>query len=179
MAGPKISAPLRARGERYLLGVPSHPLAGDLEKQPPADSGRSRHPLSPFLRLDHWLATLPQEAWTEIDVRDGEKGPLVIEVVKRRVQAWTATADTAAEESRLVSREHQSDSTFKHNSYLLDADVETALPESDRVAQAAHRIEECFERSKGEMGLADYQVRYGTAWHGTTTRPCRCWPRNS
>ena len=29
---------------------------------------------------------LPEDAWIKIDVRDGEKGPLVIEAVKCRVQ---------------------------------------------------------------------------------------------
>ena len=36
-------------------------------------------------------ARLPEGAWTRIEVRDGEKGPLVVEVVKRRVQARTET----------------------------------------------------------------------------------------
>ena len=39
------------------------------------------------------------------------------------------------------------------------------LAEFARVAKAAHRIEECFERAKGEAGLADYQVRNWIAWH--------------
>ena len=51
--------------------------------------------MSPFLRLDRWCAALPEDAWTRIDVRDGEKGPLVIEVVKRRVQARTETGARA------------------------------------------------------------------------------------
>ncbi len=34
-----------------------------------------------------------------------------------------------------------------------------------RVSKAAHRIEECFKRAKGEAGLADYQVRTWVAWH--------------
>ena len=33
------------------------------------------------------------------------------------------------------------------------------------MAKAAHRIEECFRRAKGEAGLGDYQVRNWIAWH--------------
>ena len=44
-------------------------------------------------------------------------------------------------------------------------DPETPLKELARVAKAAHRIEECFKRAKGEAGLADYQVRNWIAWH--------------
>ena len=36
------------------------------------------------------------------------------------------------------------------------------LAELARVAKAEHRIEECFERAKGEAGLGDYQVRNWT-----------------
>ena len=34
-----------------------------------------------------------------------------------------------------------------------------------RVAKAAHRIEECLQRSKSEVGLADYEVRHWRGWH--------------
>jgi SRSO17 transposase len=156
---------LQARGQRYLLGVPSNTLVRDLDVPPPQYSGRGRHPMSPFSRLDRWRGALPEDAWTRIDVRDGEKGPLVIEVVKRRVQARTETGGTAPEELLFVTRERQADGTFKHDYYLSNAEAEVPLTELARVSKAAHRIEECFERAKGEAGLADYQVRNWGAWH--------------
>jgi SRSO17 transposase len=156
---------LRTRTERYLLGVPSNTLARDLNVLPPEYSGRGRYPMSPFLRLDRWRAALPEDAWTRIDVRDGEKGPLVIEMVKRRVQARTETGGTGPEELLLATRERQADDTFKHDYYLSNADSEVPLTELARVSKAAHRIEECFKRAKGEAGLADYQVRNWSAWH--------------
>lgn len=156
---------LRDRGERYLLGVPSNTLVRDLEVASPPYSGRGRHPMSPFSRLDRWRAALPEEAWTRIEVRDGEKGPLVIEVVKRRVRARTETGGTAPGELLLVTRERQADGTFKHDYYLSNAAAEVPLKELARVTKAARRIEECIERAKGEAGLADYQVRNWFAWH--------------
>ncbi len=33
------------------------------------------------------------------------------------------------------------------------------------MSKAAHRIEECIKNTKGEAGLADYQVRNWIAWH--------------
>jgi SRSO17 transposase len=156
---------LHGRGERYLLAVPSNTRARDLDVPPPEYSGRGRHPMSPFLRLDRWCAALPEDSWTRIDVRDGEKGPLVIEVVKRRVQARTETGGTGPEELLFVARERQADSTFKHDYYVSNADAETPLKELARVSKAAHRIEECIKSAKGEAGLADYQVRNWIAWH--------------
>ena len=156
---------LRDRGERYLLGVPSNLLVRDLDVPLPAYAGRGRHPMSPFLRLDRWKSALPEDAWTRIDVRDGEKGPLVVEVVKRRVQARTETGGTGPEELLLVTREAQSDGKFKHDYYLSNAAADESLKELARVTKAAHRVEECFRRSKSEAGLADYQVRNWRGWH--------------
>ena len=155
----------QGRGERYLLAVPSNTLVRDLDVPPPEYSGRGRHPMSPFSRLDRWRAALPADAWTRIDVRDGAKGPLVIEVVKRRVRARTETGGTAPEELLFVTRERQADSTFKHDYYLSNAVPELPLKELARVSKAAHRIEECIKNAKGEAGLADYQVRNWIAWH--------------
>jgi SRSO17 transposase len=156
---------LQGRSERYLLAVPSNMLVRDLDEPPPEYSGRGRHPKSPFQRLDRGRVTFTEEAWTKIEVRDGEKGPLVIEVLKRRVQARTPTGGTGPEELLFITRELQSDKTYKHDYYLSNADPETPLEELARVAKAAHRIEDCFKRAKGEAGLADYQVRNWTAWH--------------
>jgi SRSO17 transposase len=156
---------LRTRGERYLLAVPSNTVVRDIEAPLPEYSGRGRHPKNPWVRLDDWAAAVPEEAWTRVEVRDGEKGPLVIEVVKRRVQARTETGGTGPEETLLVTRERQADGTFKHDYYLSNCAAAVPLEELARVAKAAHRIEECFERAKGEAGLADYQVRNWIAWH--------------
>lgn len=156
---------LRDRGERYLLGVPSNTLVRDLDVPPPGYSGRGRYPKSPFLRLDRWLAALPEAAWARIDVRDGEKGPLIVEVVKRRVRARTETGGTGPDELLLVAREALSDGKFKHDYYLSNADPEEPLEELARVTRAAHRVEECFRRGKSEAGLADYQVRAWRGWH--------------
>ena len=150
---------LSGRGERYLLGVPSNTPVRDLDVPPPEYAGRGRYPESPFLRLDRRRAALPEDAWTRIEVRDGEKGPLVVEVVKRRVPARTETGGTGPDELLFVTREAQSDGEFKHDYYLSNADPEEPLKELARVSRAAHRVEECFRRAKSEAGLAEYRVR--------------------
>jgi SRSO17 transposase len=156
---------LRGREQRYLLAVPSNTLVRDLEVPPPQYSGHGRRPKSPFTRVDRWCAALPEASWTMIEVRDGEKGPLTVEAVKCRVQARTETGGSGPDEVLFITRERQADGTFKHDYYLSNADYGVELKEFARVAKAAHRIEECFERAKSEAGLADYQVRNWIAWH--------------
>ena len=156
---------LRALGERYLLAVPSNTLIRDIESPLPEYSGRGRPFKNPFTRVDKWCANLPEGAWTVIDVRDGEKGPLMTEAVKTRIRARTETGGTGLVEVLFVTRERQADNTYKLDYYLSNAEPEVQLEEFARVAKAEHRVEECLERAKGEAGLGDYQVRNWIAWH--------------
>ncbi len=156
---------LRDRGERYLLAVPANTLIRDRDAPPPEYVGRGPHPQNPFVRVDRWCAALPESAWTTIEVRDGEKGPLTVDVVKCRVRARTPTGGTGPDEVLFITRERQANGKFKHDYYMSNADSQVLLQELARVAKAAHRVEECLERAKGEAGLGDYQVRNWIAWH--------------
>ena len=156
---------LRALGEQYLLAVPSNTLVRDLEAQAPEYRGHGPRPQVPFVRVDRWREALPEDAWKTVDVRDGARGPLVVQGVKTRVQAKTDRRRNGPEETLVVLREEQGDGTMKHDYYLSNALPETALIEFARVAKAEHRIEECLERAKSDAGLAQYQVRNWTGWH--------------
>ena len=156
---------LRALGQRYLLAVPSNTTIRDLEAPAPEYSGRGPRRKSPFIRVDTWCAALPEDAWTKIEVRDGEKGPLVVEAVKRRVQARTERRGTGPEELLFVTRERQADNSFKLDYHLSNGDPDVPLDELARVANAEHRIEECLKRAKSEASMADYQVRNWIGWH--------------
>jgi SRSO17 transposase len=160
----KFRGELRVLRERYLLAVPSNTLVRDGEEEPPPYSGRGPRPKVPFRRVDRWAAVLPASAWQTIEVRPGEKGPLTTQIVKRRVQAKEGRK-TGPEEILVVTREQQSDGSFKHDYYLSSAATETPLQEFARVTKAAHRIEECIKRAKKEAGLADYEVRTWEGWH--------------
>jgi SRSO17 transposase len=156
---------LRERDERYLLMVPSNTLIRDLEAEPPSYQGRGPRPQAPFVRVDRWAAALPSSAWTTIEVRAGEKGPLIVEAVKRRVSAKTDRRRAGPEEVVVVFREKQENGTFKHDYSLSNGRAETPLAEFARVFNAEHRIEQCLQRAKGEAGLSDYQVRTWRGWH--------------
>jgi SRSO17 transposase len=156
---------LRECNERYLLAVPCNTLVRDLDAEAPPYQGHGTPRKTPFMRVDKWRASLPAEAWTTIDVRDGEKGPLVVDVVKCRVQAKTDRRRVGPEEMLVVIRTRDEHGTVKHDYYLSNAPPDTPLAEFARVATAEHRIEECIERGKSEAGLADYEVRSWPGWH--------------
>lgn len=153
--------------ERYLLAVPSNTLIRDLEADPPPYSGRGRYPKRPWTRVDEWRSAREQEEWTEIDVRDGAKGPLIVEILKRRVVARTDKRQEGHEEVLVIIRfrDRENDKVHQTDYYLSNAASETALAEFARAAKAEHRIEECIQRGKSEAGLADYEVRNWKGWH--------------
>jgi SRSO17 transposase len=157
---------LEALGEQYLLAVPSNTLMRDMEVEPPAARSRGRRPQRPWQSVEPWSQSLEETAWDKIDVRDGSKGPLVVEAVKRRVVSRTHRRQQGDPETLVVLRYRDRDQAqvVKVDYYLSNAAPETPLEECARVAKAEHRIEECLQRSKSEAGLADYEVRHWTGW---------------
>jgi SRSO17 transposase len=157
---------LRDLKEQYLFAVPCNTLFRDLEIPPPDIQGRGRPRKRPTVRADRWTAEQPASAWQRVDVRDAEKGPLIVEVLARRVQTSRKTRAGAAEETFVAIRYRDRDQAIvKQDYYLSNAASTTPLAEFARVAKAEHRIEECFDRGKGEAGLADYEVRNWVGWH--------------
>jgi SRSO17 transposase len=156
---------LRARGETYLLAVPSNTSVRDLVASGPPYGGHGRRPLVPFTRVDRWCAALPEAAWTTVEVRDGQQGPIAVQVASTLVQARTEGRVADVAERLVVFRERQADGSWKHDYLLSNAVVGTPLAEFARVFKAQHRIEECLKRAKGEAGLAAYQVRTWKGWH--------------
>ncbi len=169
---------LAALGERYMLAVPSNTMMRDLETAPPEYSGRGRRPQRPWQSVAVWSQSLADEAWRRIDVRDGSKGPLVVDVVKRRVVSRTHRRQQGDEELVVVIRDRDRDhqQVVKVDYSLSNAVPETPLRELARVAKAEHRIEACLQRSKSEAGLADYEVRNWTGWqHHQTLSLLATW----
>ena len=156
---------LRSRNECYLLAVPSNTSVRDLTAPEPPYAGHGRRPALPFTRVDRWCAALPETAWQTIEVRAGEKGPVVVQVVRTLVQARTEGRASAVAELLVVFRERQGDGTWKHDYLLSAAPLSTPLAEFARVFKAQHRVEECLQRAKGEAGLADYEVRTWRGWY--------------
>jgi SRSO17 transposase len=156
---------LRSRNECYLLAVPSNTSVRDLTAAEPPYEGHGRRRRVPFTRVDRWCAALSATAWQTIEVRDGEKGPVIVQVAWTLVQARTEGRASDMAELLVVFRERQADGTWKHDYLLSNAALDTPMTEFARVFKAQHRIEECLQRAKGEAGLADYQVRTWEGWH--------------
>jgi SRSO17 transposase len=178
---------LRERGERYVLGVPCNTTIRDLEAPLPEYSGRGRRPKAPWQSVTAWRNSLAADAWTHLTVRDGEKGPVDIEIIKRRVQTRIERKRTGPEEWLVVTRRPladdrilepkaspdatEQDARYRYHYYLAPtgvSEVELAVPslaELARVIKEGACIEASFKRGKGEVGMDEYQVRTWPGWH--------------
>jgi SRSO17 transposase len=178
---------LRQRGERYMLGVPCNTTIRDLEAPSPAYQGRGRRPKAPWQSVRAWRQSLSSDGWTRLTVRDGEKGPVGIAMVTRRVQTRLERKRTGPQEWLVVTRRPLSDENgleahasrdapdqdtcYRYHYYLTptqasEAEVaEPSLVELARVIKAGACIEASFKRGKSEAGMDEYQVRTWEGWH--------------
>jgi len=155
---------LRNRNEHYVLAVPSNTKVCAWKKVLEF-KGYEALPQDSFDRVDEWKDCITQSEWSVIDVRDGEKHPLVMRLVVYRVMAHTESGKSGSGESELlIIVERPEGNGVKYDYYLSNA-LDASPEELARVILASHRIEDCFRRAKGECGLADYEVRTWLGWH--------------
>jgi hypothetical protein len=122
-----------------------------------------------------------------VTVRDGEKGPVEIERVKRRVQTRLERKRPGPEEWLVVTRRPLSNDRMWEGKSSLDATepdgrygyrydlTPTCVPavalkapslaELARVITAGLCLEASFKRGTGEAGMDEYQVRTWQGWH--------------
>jgi SRSO17 transposase len=178
---------LRERGERSVLGVPCTTTMRDLEAPLPAYQGRGRRPKAPWHSVTQWRQALSPTAWTRLTGRDGENGPVAVEMVTRRVQTRIERKRTGSEEWLVVTRRPLADDRLWESRASRDATdkdaryryqdsltptagpkgafTEPSLEELARVIKAGACIAASFQRGKGEVGMDEYQVRTWQGWH--------------
>jgi SRSO17 transposase len=178
---------LRERGERYVLGVPCTTAIRDLEGPWPAYQGRGRPPKPPWQSVTTWRKAFDPDGWTRLMVRDGEKGPIAIEMIKRHVQTRLERKRTGPQEWLVVTRRPleddsaletqasrdacEQDARYCYRYYLTPTQThasemeEPSLVELARVIKAGICIEASFKRGKSEAGMDEYQVRTWEGWH--------------
>ena len=166
---------LAGLGERYLLAVPSNTLTRDLETAPPVTSGRGRRPQRPWQSVEQWSQALGDDAWQRIDVRDGSKGPLVVEVVKRRVVSRTPRRQQGHEEMLVVMRYRDRDNqqVVKVDYYLSNAAPETPLGSSPVWPKPNIASRTVYSAARAKRAWPTMRCAIGRA--GSIIKRCRSW----
>jgi SRSO17 transposase len=158
---------LRQRQESYVLDVPCSTNVRDLHaRRPPRRTARKgRRRVVPFRRAEQWAAAQPAHRWREMEVKDGQKGPLRVRAILTPVRT-RQDQRRGPEEWLLVLRSPQPEPGQAEISYHLAwSPREPSLEEVVAAHGHRHQIEQMFEHGKGEAGLDQYEVRSYVGWH--------------
>ena len=142
---PHLREAIAAAGRHYVMAIGRHHLV-------------LPQTATQAITLDQLINSVPDHTWEQFCFRMSEKGLIWHEWAAFRV---IMPKDTSDQQWLLVQRtlNDQPEYTF----YLSNAPVDTSLVTLATVAVSRHPIEELFEEAKGEVGMADYEVRH---WHG-------------
>jgi SRSO17 transposase len=112
------------------------------------------------LRVDRIAAGLPRRAWHKASAGAGSKGP--------RWYDWAlepfGPVDERGWQLWLLVRRHR-ERPEERAYYLCRGPAATPRGELIRVAGSRWKVEECFERAKGDCGLDEYEVRSWVGWY--------------
>jgi SRSO17 transposase len=111
-------------------------------------------------RADVWATLIPDDAWHRISCGDGTKGPRLYDWALLRLPRWGQSPDI---EHGLLVRRSLDDGELAY--YVVFAPAGTPLQTLVMVAGQRWTIEECFELSKSEVGLDEYEVRHWPGWY--------------
>jgi len=133
---------------------------------PPARRGRPpTRPIAqtPAIRVDHWAAQQPAEAWQRVTLRQGTKGRLQVDILHQRVWLWDGDEPQARHWHLIVRREVETPTEIKYS--LSNAPAATPAPRLAFMQGQRYWIERALQQGKQDVGLGDYQVRGWRGWH--------------
>jgi SRSO17 transposase len=163
-------------GERYAAQVPSSTRVWTGKPRthiPRRKGGRGRRPTRPRLlkgapksrSVKAVADALPAKAFKSAILREGEKGPVRVEVAHVRV--WNKRGGVPGREEHLVvvRRFGQKPET----KYMLsNARAGVSRMEIAQAGLARWTEEQCFEQGKDDLGLAQYQTKTWPGWYRHT-----------
>lgn len=106
------------------------------------------------------FTTIEQSQWEAIATTVAETGVVWYNWCALRVFLGT---DHTQEQCLLIRCKPGDEPDYDF--FISNAPSETALEELVAVASIRHEIEQVFEEAKGQLGLADYEVRTWHGWH--------------
>jgi len=110
-----------------------------------------------------WVADQPDSAWKRTTLRDGERGPLTVELLHARVWIWDNKSTTAHQWHLICRREVGLPKTIKYS--LSNAPLDVSLSRLGRMQAQRFWVERAFQDAKSHMGLGHYQARKWLSWH--------------
>lgn len=124
--------------------------------QSPYVTGDSLYGNSPGLRqsIADIISLIGQDQWISMATTVADTGVIWKDWCALRI---LLKANDTNEQWLLIRRTQDDDPDYDF--FISNAPIETTLTELAAVASMRHEIEQAFEEAKGQLGLADYEVR--------------------
>lgn len=168
---PEFEDRLDQQGKKYVLEVPPNTrywvtaprfLKRQRTMGRPPQRLLLRKDSPPALPAEDVVVFLSRGGWKSIRLRGGQKGPMEVEALVERV--WCVRNGSPGREVwLLITRTLGEEPEYKY--FESNASEGTSLCSLLRVAYSRWSIEQCFERTNQETGLARYETRSWAGWH--------------
>ena len=129
-------------------------------------------PWLPFGPVSIWLtaadtvaavaASLPASRWYQRTVSEGTKGPMAYAFARQRV---TLCKEGLPERTVWLVIKRTMGAKPEYSYYMSNAPVSTPWRLLVWLSGVRWAIEQCFEESKTELGMAHYEIRKYAGWH--------------
>lgn len=166
---PAFLRTLEGDGETFVADVNKNQLVY-LDDPKPTATGRAKadgtvsyKSTTKATRVDLWAKRQHRKAWQRIDIRNGTKGPVVVDVLHRMVWVWDRQESRAHLWRLIVRREVDTPDKVKYS--LSNAGPDVSIKELAYRQGQRYWVERSFQDGKTEVGMADYQVRGWRPWH--------------
>jgi SRSO17 transposase len=158
-------------GETFLVHVHSNQqvyLEDPRPALPVRSTGRGRPAAKPRaqsepVRVDALSLHRSPEEFQRVRVRETSTGGLDVDAYRRLVYVWDGKEETARRMTLYIRRDVASSSEIKY--CLTNALGDTPLEALAYMEAQRYFIEQAFGDAKGQVGMAQYQVRGWMAWH--------------
>ncbi len=168
----ELTRGLDERGLMYVLDVHKDELVFLSEPKivRPAPTGKRGRPSTKMkaavdpIRLDQYAKSLTTNDWTKVKIRKTAKGWLILNVHVCQVWRWNAEQSQPRQLTLVITRSVGKNIRTKYS--FSNADIQDYSQKEFAYFQSQrYWVERCFDDTKNEIGLSDYQVRKWIGWH--------------
>ncbi|MCF8372383.1 MAG: IS701 family transposase [Bacteroidales bacterium] len=168
----ELTKGLDERGLMYLLDVhkDERVFLSEPTLSKPVNTGNRGRPSQKLqadvatIRLDEYAKGLTKNDWSKVKVRKTAKGWLVLNIHVCKVWHWDGEEEQARLRTLIITRSRDKQKRTKYS--FSNADInEYTLKEFAYFQSQRYWVERCFDDTKNEIGLSDYQVRKWVGWH--------------
>lgn len=152
------------KDQRVYLSDPQPYLPDAISKQGRKPSRLKTH--EPSVMVEDYLQTLKSSHFHQVKLRKGTKGWVMSRVHIAKVWVWDGKDATARERTLIIRKGIKSKKEGAVKFALSNIKKEEKTTQQFAFMQGQRFwIERAFEDGKGELGMADYQVRKYNAWY--------------